>query len=116
MEIESLAIGDVTAVAVRGRVDSSNADGLRDSLRSLVESGSSRLLIDMKDVMYISSAGFRSLLIAARAIDQASGQLVLCGVAGEVKRLFDIAAFTELFTILPGRDEAIALLSAPAPQ
>jgi anti-sigma B factor antagonist len=110
MEIDATPLDNVTAVAVKGRVDSTNAEGLKERLSEIIRSGSSQLVIDLKDVIYISSAGFRTLLIAARAVEQASGRLVLCGIAGEVKRLFDIAAFTELFTILPTRDEAVAVL------
>jgi anti-sigma B factor antagonist len=114
VQLESIVIDDVTAVAMKGRVDSTNAEGFRDGLDGLIRAGASRLLIDMKDVVYISSAGFRALLLAGRAIDQASGQLVLCGIEGELKRLFDLAAFTELFTILPSRDDALAHLRVPA--
>jgi anti-sigma B factor antagonist len=113
VQMESVVIDNITTVAVKGRVDSTNAQGFRDGLDGLIHGGSSRLLIDMKDVAYISSAGFRALLLAGRAIDQASGQLVLCGIHGELKRLFDLAAFTELFTILPNRDEALAHLRMP---
>jgi anti-anti-sigma regulatory factor len=33
--------------------------------------------------------------------------MVLCGIGGEVKRLFDVAAFSELFTIVPTREDAL---------
>jgi anti-sigma B factor antagonist len=77
----------VAAVAVKGRLDSSNADGLKERLGETVHSGSPNLVIDLKEVIYISSAGFRTLLITARAVDQARGHMVLCGIGGEVKRL-----------------------------
>jgi anti-anti-sigma factor len=110
MEISATLLDDVAAVAVKGRLDSSNADGLKERLSEIIHSGSSRLVIDLQDVIYISSAGFRTLLITARAVDKASGSMVLCGIAGEVKRLFDVAAFGELFTIVPTRDDALRAL------
>lgn len=108
MELDTAALDTVTAVAVKGRVDSTTADRLRDHLTQVIEGGSARLVIDLKDVTYISSAGFRTLLITARSVNHAKGKLALCGVGGEVKRLFDIASFTELFTILPDRNDAVA--------
>lgn len=114
MEIDATAIDEVTSVAIKGRVDSTNAEGLKERLVEIVRSGSSRLVIDLKEVIYISSAGFRTLLIAARTVEQASGRLVLCGIVGQVKKLFDAAAFSDLFTILPTQDEAVALLRVPA--
>jgi anti-anti-sigma factor len=110
MEIDATAFDNVTAVTIKGRVDSTNAEGLKERLVEIIRSGSSQLVIDLKEVMYISSAGFRTLLITGRAVEQASGCLVLCGIVGQVKKLFDAAAFSELFTILPTLDEAVASL------
>lgn len=110
MEIDAKAFEDVTAIAIKGRVDSTNAEEVKERLVEMIRSGSSRLAIDLKDVIYISSAGFRTLLITGRAVEQASGRLVLCGIAGQVKKLFDAAAFSEIFTILPSLDEAVAAL------
>jgi anti-anti-sigma factor len=112
MEINATLHDNVAAVAVSGRLDSSNAEGLKERLGEIIHSGASRLVIDLHEVIYISSAGFRTLLITARAVDQASGRMVLCGIAGEVKRLFEVAAFTELFTIVPTREEALSALRA----
>ncbi len=112
MEIDTASHDKVTAVSVKGRVDSTTAEKLRDHLNTVMQSGSARLVIDLKEVSYISSAGFRTLLITARAVDAAKGKLALCGVGGEVKRLFDIASFTELFTILANRDDAVAAANA----
>jgi anti-anti-sigma factor len=112
MDIDTASFDTVTAVAVKGRVDSTTADKLRDHLTGMIQTGAVRLVIDLRDVTYISSAGFRTLLITARSVEQAKGKLALCGVGGEVKRLFDIASFTELFTILPNRDDAVAAARA----
>ena len=111
MEITEIQSGAVTAVALKGRVDSTTAGMLKDRLSGLIESGLAQLVIDFRDVAYISSAGFRTLLIVAKQSADAHGQLALCGVAGEVRRLFEIAAFTDLFLILPSREEAIAAVT-----
>jgi anti-sigma B factor antagonist len=112
MDIHTDTIDAVTALIVKGRVDSTTADKLLDHLTAAIRGGSARLVIDLKEVTYISSAGFRTLLITARSVETAKGKLALCGIGGEVKRLFDIAAFTELFTILPNRDDAVAAARA----
>jgi anti-anti-sigma factor len=112
MDIDTASHDTVTSVTVKGRVDSTTADKLRDHLTSVIQTGSARLVIDLKEVTYISSAGFRTLLITARSVETAKGKLVLCGIGGEVKRLFDIASFTELFTISPNRDDAVAAAHA----
>jgi anti-sigma B factor antagonist len=69
-----------------------------------------RVLVDLKGIAYISSAGFRALLIANKAAADSTGTLALCGVEGEVARLFEIGAFTDLFLICPTRADGIAKL------
>jgi anti-sigma B factor antagonist len=111
VEITEIQSGTVTAVALRGRIDSVTAGPLKDRLSNLIASGLSRLVVDFREVAYISSAGFRTLLIVAKQSTDANGRLVLCGISSEVRRLFEIAAFTELFLILPNREEAIAAVA-----
>lgn len=111
MEITESKSGAVTTVALKGRVDSASAGTLKERLSKLAESVPALLVLDFRDVAYISSAGFRTLLIIAKQSADARGGLVLCGVSSEVRRLFDIAAFTDLFLIVPSREEAIAALA-----
>lgn len=99
MEIGEKLAADVTIVDVKGHIDSGSAGELGDRLAALFQAGHARLVVDLEQVDYISSAGFRTLLIAGRAAEKASGKLALCRLSPEVKRLFEIANFTELFEI-----------------
>jgi anti-sigma B factor antagonist len=98
----------VTIVEPRGRIDTNGAKPFGDRVAALINAGTHHILIDLRQIPYISSAGFRALLIAAKAMDAAKGSLVLCGMSSEIKRLFDIGAFTDLFTICATRDEGVA--------
>lgn len=110
MNISVDHIDAVTAVGVQGRIDSTNADALKDRLAEIIQAGTVHLAFDFRDVIYISSSGFRVLLITARAAQRAGGRMVLCGLSKEIERLFDIAAFSALFTIFTTRDEAVNAL------
>ncbi len=105
--IESSADG-VTVVEPRGRMDTAGAKPFGDRIVELIRSGRRQLLIDLKHIQYISSAGFRALLIARKQSADAHGKLVLCGLSAEVRRLFEISAFTEMFTICGTREEGLA--------
>jgi anti-anti-sigma factor len=107
MDVIEQAAGHVTIVEPRGRIDSAAAGEFGACLARLLNDGRYQLVVDLKSISYISSAGFRQLLIASRSIQQKNGRLALCGIAGEVKRLFDIGAFEELFVIYPTREESI---------
>ena len=101
---------NVTVVEAYGRLDSTTAKEFGDRLAALVEAGRASIVLDLKNIAYISSAGFRALLIANRAAAGRDGKLALCGVIGEVKRLFDIGGFTDEFVICPTQADGIGKL------
>jgi anti-sigma B factor antagonist len=108
MELDIRASDGVAVVEPKGRIDSVTAKVFGDRVCELIRTGENRVVIDFAHVAYMSSAGFRSLLIVAKTIEQAAGQLALCGVIGEIKRLFDIGGFNDLFMICPTRAESVA--------
>ena len=111
MEIAEQHAGEITVVEVMGRLDNNTAKVFGERLTGLIRDGRTRVVVDFKQIMYISSAGFRALLIAGKLADETNGTLALCGLSVEVQRLFDLGAFTDLFTIYSSRDESIAKLS-----
>ena len=108
MELRQDTAGSVTVLEVIGRIDSGTAPALQDRLTVMMASAEARVLIDFSRLEYISSAGFRTLLLAAKRADQNASRLVLCGVSGKVKQLFDLGGFLDLFRIVTTREEAIA--------
>ena len=111
MEMTVEKLGEVTRIAPKGNIDSSTATQFGEQMKRVIASGCSRLVVDMKDVSYISSAGFRCLLIAEKEAQRAGGHVALCGLAREVHRLFEIGAFTDIFTIGTSVDDCVARLT-----
>jgi anti-anti-sigma factor len=105
--IESSADG-VTIVEPRGRMDTAGARPFGDRVVALIRAGAGQIVIDLEHIQYISSAGFRALLIARKQSADTQGKLVLCGLSAEVRRLFEMSAFTEMFTICGTREEGLA--------
>jgi anti-anti-sigma factor len=105
----------IAAMSVSGRIDSVTASSLQERMSKMVESGCRGLIVDFRQVIYVSSAGFRALLIAAQLGESRSCRLALCGIVGEVRRMFEMGAFDQVFTILASREECAAHLAAPAP-
>jgi len=111
MEIAEQHAGEITVVEVKGRIDSNTAKAFGERLTGLIRDGRTRVVVDFRQILYISSAGFRALLVAGKLADETNGTLALCGLSVEVQRLFDLGAFTDLFTIYSSRDEGLAKLS-----
>jgi anti-sigma B factor antagonist len=105
----------IAALELAARIDSTTAPGLQDQLSRLVKSGCRGLIVDFKQVMYISSAGFRALLIAAQLGESTRCTLALCGLGVEVRRMFEMGAFDQVFTILATREECATHLAAASP-
>lgn len=110
MEISESTDGVVTVVSLRGRLDSVAAPSLGERLTGTLSTPGRRLLIELSQLEYISSAGFRVLLLAARRATETEGRIVLCGVTGKVRQLFDLGGFLDLFMISGSRDEGVAAL------
>jgi len=101
---------DVTILEAYGRLDSTTAKEFSDRLIGLLQAGRSAIVVDLKNIAYISSAGFRVLLIANQAATEKASKLALCGVIGEIRRLFELGAFTERFLICQTQADGIVQL------
>lgn len=108
MDVIESSTDGVTIVEPRGRIDTITAKPFGDRVVALIRSGATQILIDLKHIQYISSAGFRALLIAHKQSAETKGKLVLCGLSAEVRRMFEMGAFLDLFTICATRDEGLA--------
>lgn len=110
MDLKEESTGDVSVIEVGGRLDSATAPTLHEHLSSIMASEKTNILVDFNRLEYISSAGFRVLLLAVKRADQTASKLVLCGLSGKVKQLFDLGGFLDLFSMTATRGEGIAAL------
>jgi anti-anti-sigma factor len=108
VDLREETAGDVLILEVKGRIDSGTAPALGERLTALLGGIGRRLVLDLGQLEYISSAGFRVLLLAGKRADASESRLVLCGVSGKVRQLFDIGGFLDLFSITASREEGIA--------
>lgn len=107
-----VALDGVQQVALRGRLDSVTSASLEKSLQSLFETNGSRILLDFSALNYVSSAGLRVVLMAAKRAKQAQGRLVLCGLLPHVREVFEISGFLKILDVVDDRAAALAHLSA----
>ena len=105
----------MTVLTVSGRLDPSSGKDLRDSIDRIVDAdGKADLLVDLSGLDYMASAGFRELFLAGRKLARQGARLAVCGLCGEVKRVFELARFDTAYPIYPSRAEAVADLGASA--
>jgi anti-sigma B factor antagonist len=93
---------------VKGRVDSSTAPEFSKALEKANNSGYYKIAIDMSELEYMSSAGFRALLATQRNCKRYNrGELVLVSVPERIREALELAGFTELFKTFEDSVEAV---------
>lgn len=111
MDLHEERIGRTALLMPKGRVDSGTAPALGERLAAMLVAPIDALVLDLSGLEYISSAGFRALLIANRTAQSQRVALHLCGMSDKLAQLFDLAGFLDLFTIHAQKTEAIAAAS-----
>jgi stage II sporulation protein AA (anti-sigma F factor antagonist) len=94
-----------------GRLDSNTSSRLEQPLLDEVSTPNSDVILDCSGLLYISSAGLRVILMAAKRAKQNSSTLVLCSLQTNVHEVFDISGFLNILTVEPDLDAAQARLS-----
>jgi anti-anti-sigma factor len=108
MEIREERRGDALIVTPLGRVDTNTCDEFQSFVFERLDAGSKRLVIDMSSVDYISSAGLRVFLMAAKRLQENGGRLALSGLTRGVKQVFELAGLMTIFVVEPDVERAVS--------
>jgi len=108
MEIGSKQFKHCVLVTVKGRIDSATAPKFSEVLEGTTNAGRFKIVVDMKGVEFMSSAGFRALLTSQRVCKRYNrGEIVLAAVSDRVKEALELAGFTDLFKLYNDPVEAV---------
>jgi anti-anti-sigma factor len=108
LEIAEVRSGQTCVLALSGRIDSTNADQFIARVTKLFEAGEKNLVVDFKEVLYLTSAAFRVLLVATDEAERSAARFALCSVLGQVRELFEMGGLLDAFTVHASREEALA--------
>ena len=86
-------------VAVRGRADAESSDELENALTAAIY-GNPRVAADFAALDYISSAGLRAVINAARAAQLRQAGFVVCSPTTRVRRVFEVSGLHEIIQIV----------------
>jgi len=112
MEITSGIEGDLVRFHVTGSIDASTSPDVEQAVNTAVAGGSRRLIFDMSGVKYISSAGLRAILLAAKKAKAAGGGVAVFGLQSPVEQVFTVAGFGKIVPIVSSDAEARERLQA----
>ena len=83
--------------ALEGRLDTTTAPELDQELKNSLD-GVTTLIIDMKDLVYISSAGLR-IVLSAQKIMNKQGKMMIRNANETVMEIFEVTGFSDILTI-----------------
>ncbi len=97
MQINQNQSAERLTITIAGRIDTITAPSLEAIINSM-DAGVKDLVLDMKGVEYISSAGLRVLLVAQKKMGKI-GTLTLTDVCDAVMDIFEMTGFSDILVI-----------------
>ena len=107
MDIQSKIEGQVAQVSVKGSIDTLTSSSLADALSEHITSGCYRIVLDLAEVDYTSSAGLRVLLGIAKLTREKGGDLRLSSIQQNVLKVLSLSGFTSILKIFDTPDAAM---------
>jgi anti-anti-sigma factor len=98
---------NVLIVSVEGRMDTVSAPEFQKRMEELLDQGETGLLMDFGRLEYVSSAGLRSILVAAKKAKSLGGCVSCCSLQDMVRKVFDISGFTSMLPVFDSLEDAL---------
>ena len=117
MKLTSQRYADTLVIMPAGRLDHDNCEQFRAGLQPHLEDAGhhgSGIVLDLSGLEYVSSAGLRCFMLAAREAGTRGGKVLLAALRPVVAEIFQISRFNMLFEIHPSVRDALASISAQA--
>ena len=109
MDIQQRDYGDVVVLELVGKIiGGPDATTLNDKLHDLVEKGSKNVVADLSQENWMNSSGLGILISALTTTRNAGGELKIAAATEKIKKLLTITKLTNVFTLYPTVDEAVA--------
>ncbi len=117
MDCRAQEIADVLLVRVAGRIDHLTANAFENALLPLLDGcsgGAKKALLDLGGVVYMSSAGLRVLILAAKQCGKQDGEIVVAALQPLLQEVFRIGRLETVFKVFKTAREALEAISPAA--
>lgn len=115
MQISERAVGDVVIVDVSGKITLGDGGDamLKDKMRSLIQQGQKKVLLNLGEVSYVDSAGLGEIVQAYATVTKSGGALKLMNTTKRIKDLLSITKLLTVFDTYDSEAEAVTSFSKP---
>ena len=111
MEISTRKVNDVLVVDMAGRLVTQTSGYASDEMVKIAKSGNSKVVLNLDKLEYVSSAGLRVILTAAKLLQTFDGEMKICHTNGVVKEVMEISGFKSLLHMYDSENDALAAFS-----
>ena len=111
MNLRIEEIGEVSCVVPVGRLDFDAAPGFQQALERLLGGAGkppAAVIVDGSGLEYVSSAGLRAFLLAARSAQRSGVAFALCALQPAVREVFELSGFSRIIAVHADRASALA--------
>ncbi len=114
MNIKRTDVGEVSVLRAEGDIDENGVDQLRTALYECISDGRFNIVLNLRDVRFISYLGVGVLVERLRKVRAFQGDIKLVGLNVYTKRLFRMVGVTSLFDICESEGQAISVFQDAA--
>lgn len=107
LEIKIKEIDDVVVVDCNGTLDTNTSPEAEAQINESLEKGTKKMIIDLENTKYVSSAGLRVFLATAKRIMANSGGMILSRPNEIVKDILQVSGFNTIIEVKPSLEEAL---------
>ncbi len=108
MEITEHVVGDVTVLALKGRfVLEEGENPFRECIEALVRQGRIKIVLDMREVTYLDSAGLGVLVGKYVSVHRRGGNIKLLLVTPRSEHILEVTKLTRVFEMFESEEAAV---------
>lgn len=96
MEINKNQNGTELTISLSGRLDTTTAPVFEEEIKNSLDNVA-KLILDFKELEYVSSAGLRVILFAQKVMNK-QGEMLIKNVCSDIMEVFEITGFTDILT------------------
>lgn len=114
LKIERAELGNVTVLRLKGDVDETQIDALRTALFECISEGRVQLVLNLKEMGFISYMGLGVIVERLRKVRAVNGDIKLAATNLYTERLFRMVGVTSLFSTFESEAQAVRVYQEAA--
>ncbi len=107
LDVKVVEVDDIVVIKLVGNLDTNTALEAETEINSWLEKDSKKMVVELEETKYVSSAGLRVFLATAKKMTASGGTVKFCSPNEVVKEILDISGFSTILDIKGSQQEAI---------